>query len=409
MSQGTDSWSGNRSTLRLSPTFVIVMTIFIDLTGFGMVIPLLPFYADSLQAGSTALGVLVASFAVMQFVFSPVLGRVSDRVGRRPILLLSILTSMASFVLFALAQSFIVLLLSRLIAGMATETAVAQAYIADITSKKGRAAGIGKVGAAHGAGFIVGPAIGGFLSVYGFWAPGVAAALLTLVNFVFVLLFLPESINRSDTIIQQQRSSREGIIRRALHTSIRSEIGAVLTIFFIITLAFSAIPVVAPLLGRDLFGIGPVEMSYFFIYIGLVQVLLQGFVIGRVAMRFGEEKLIAVGVLLIMMGMLFTPLISHIANFLISLTTVVFGIGVLNTVIPSFISKRTTAAKQGGALGTAQSVSSMARVPGPLIGGFVYEFAGLAAPFFLSAAFLAFAFGLSCRVFQICARAARIS
>lgn len=408
MSVIVDSWNGSRGKLRLSPTFVVVMTIFIDLTGFGMVIPLLPFYADSLQAGSTALGVLVASFAVMQFFFSPVLGRVSDRVGRRPILLLSILTSMASFVLFAFAESFIVLLLSRLIAGMATETAVAQAYIADITSKKERAAGIGKVGAAHGAGFIVGPAIGGLLSVYGFWAPGVAAALLTLVNFVFVLLFLPESINRKANIIQQRKSSGGGIIRRGLRTSIRSEIGAVLTIFFIITLAFSAIPVVAPLLGRDLFGIGPLEMSYFFIYIGLVQVLLQGFVIGRMTVRFGEEKLIAVGVLLIMVGMFFTPLISHIANFLISLTAVVFGVGILNTVIPSFISRRTMAAKQGGALGAAQSVSSIARVPGPLIGGFVYEFAGLAAPFFLSAAFLVFAFGLSCRVFQICARAARV-
>jgi len=405
MSQSAFSWNDKRSTLRLSPTFVIVMTIFIDLTGFGMVIPLLPFYADSLQAGSTALGVLVASFAVMQFIFSPVLGRISDRAGRRPILLLSILTSMASFVLFALAESYMVLLLSRIIAGMATETAVAQAYIADITTKKGRASGIGKVGAAHGAGFIVGPALGGILSVYGFWAPGVAAALLTSVNLVFVFLFLPESINRRDPI-HQQRRSKESIIHRPLGTLGKSEISAVLTIFFIITLAFSAIPVVAPLLGRDLFGIGPVEMSYFFIYIGLVQVLLQGFVIGRLAKMFGEEKLTAVGVLLIMVGMFFTPLISHIANFLVSLTAVVFGIGMLNTVIPSFISKRTTAAKQGGALGTAQSVSSIARVPGPLMGGFVYEFAGLAAPFFLSAALLAFAFGLSCRVFQICARTA---
>jgi len=156
------------------------MTLFIDATGFGMIIPLLPFYAETFQAGSAALGILIASFPLMQFIFSPILGRISDNVGRKPVLVISILTSAGSFVLFAVANSFFILLLSRIVAGLATETAVAQAYIADITSKKERASGIGKVGAAHGAGFIIGPAIGGTLSVYGFSAPGLAAVFLTV-------------------------------------------------------------------------------------------------------------------------------------------------------------------------------------------------------------------------------------
>jgi DHA1 family tetracycline resistance protein-like MFS transporter len=176
----------------LSPTFVVFMTIFIDITGFGMIIPLLPFYAETFQAGPAALGVLVVSFSMMQFIFSPILGRFSDNAGRRPVLLLSILTSSVSFILFALANSFLMLLLSRIIAGMATESAVAQAYIVDITSEKERAKGIGRVGAAFGAGFIIGPAMGGFLSVYGFSAPGFAAFALALLNFLFVFLFLPE-------------------------------------------------------------------------------------------------------------------------------------------------------------------------------------------------------------------------
>ena len=132
------------------------MTIFIDITGFGMIIPLLPFYAETFNAGPTALGILVASFSMMQFVFSPILGKVSDNVGRKPVLLLSIMISALSFVFFALANSFLILLLSRIISGMATETAVAQAYIADTTSERERAKGIGRVGAAHGAGVIIG-------------------------------------------------------------------------------------------------------------------------------------------------------------------------------------------------------------------------------------------------------------
>ncbi|MFX0201511.1 MAG: MFS transporter [Candidatus Hodarchaeota archaeon] len=380
------------------------MTIFIDITGFGVIIPLLPFFAASLQAGSTALGILVASFAIMQFFFSPILGRISDNVGRRPILLLSILTSLVSFILFSIANSFLILLLSRVIAGMATETAVAQAYIADITSKRERATGLGRIAAAHGAGFIVGPAMGGFLSIYGFWAAGIAAAVLTLVNLLFVFFFVPESINRKHLQKPMVPTSEGYYLQRFLKAIAKPIIGAVFAILFVVTFAFSAIPVIAPLLGRDFFNIGPVEMSYFFIYIGSVQVLLQGFVVGKLTKQIGEEKLIAAAALLMAIGMAFTPLIPHILNFLVSLTIAVLGLGIMNTVIPSFISKNTSADEQGGMLGTAQSISSIACVPGPLLGGVIYEFVGLSAPFFVSAALLIGAFVIGCRVFQMCTR-----
>lgn len=382
------------------------MTVFIDITGFGIIIPLLPFYAESFQAGSTALGVLVASFSLMQFIFAPILGRVSDNVGRRPALLLSILISMASFILFALANSFLILLLSRIVSGMATETAIAHAYIADTTSKRERATGMGRVGAAFGAGFVIGPAIGGFLSVYGFRAPGFAAATLTLLNFLFVFLFLPESISRTRSSTRMASNSKSGNLRRLVDTLTRPLIGAVLIIYFIITLAFSAIPVIAPLLGIYFFAFDSVEMSYVFMYIGLIQIVLQGFVIGRLAKKFGEEKLIAFGPLLMTLGMFLMPLTPNIAIFMGSITMIALSIGTLNTMIPSFISKRAPANEQGGMLGIAQSVSSIARVPGPVIGGFVFEF-GLVAPFFLSAAVLIVAFGLGCRVLQTCVRVAK--
>lgn len=404
MSSKTDLEKAWPPRPRLSPNFVVVVTMFIDASGFGMIIPLLPFYADTFQVGSTALGVLVASFSIMQFLFSPLLGRISDSVGRKPVLLVSILTSMASFILFAVADSFLVLLLSRIVAGLATETAVAQAYIADITSGKERASGMGRVGAAHGAGFIIGPVIGGALSIYGFWAPGFAAVLLTLLNLLFVVLFLPESLVKRDSALGATSVPKSGFLSRLLAAVAQPIIGAVLIIHFIVFLAFSAVPVIVPLLGIAYFGIGSVEMSYVFVYIGFVQIILQGLVIGRLVKRIGEEKLIAIGPLLMMLGLLVMPLFQSMAVFLTSLTLIASGSGIMRTIVPSFISKATAADEQGGILGLASSVLSIATVPGPLIGGSLFEFAGLAAPFFGSAAMLIVAFVFGCRVFQMCWR-----
>ncbi|MDH5595168.1 MAG: MFS transporter [Candidatus Bathyarchaeota archaeon] len=394
----TDFAKRGQARSRLSPVFVVFMTLFIDATGFGMIIPLLPFYAETFQAGSAALGVLIASFPLMQFIFAPILGRISDNVGRKPVLVISILTSAGSFVLFAVANSFVILLLSRIVAGLATETAVAQAYIADITSKKERASGIGKVGAAHAAGFIMGPAIGGTLSVYGFSAPGFAAVFLTVINLLFVLFFLPESLPQEDSIRQVVANSHDGFLRKLLDTFSKPLIGTVLVIFFIVFLSWSAIPVIMPLLGVVFFGFGSVEMSYFFIYMGTIQIMWQGVIIGRLTEKIGEEQLIAFGPLLLMLGIFLMPLIPNIVVFVFSLTIISLASGMMRTVVPSFISKVSPANEQGGILGVTSGVASIARVPGPLLAGFLFEFAGSAAPFFASAAMLMVAFGFGFRV-----------
>jgi DHA1 family tetracycline resistance protein-like MFS transporter len=394
----TDFGKRGQARFRLSPVFVVVMTLFIDATGFGVIIPLLPFYAETFQAGSAALGVLIASFPLMQFIFSPILGRISDNVGRKPVLVVSILTSAASFLLFAVANSFFILLLSRIAAGLATETAVAQAYIADITSAKERASGIGKVGAAHGAGFIIGPAIGGTLSVYGFSAPGFAAVFLTVINLLFVLLFLPESLPQRDFIPQGVADSNDGFLRRLLDAFSKPLIGTVLVVFFIVFLAWSAIPVILPLLGVIFFSFGSVEMSYIFIYVGTIQIMWQGVIIGRLTEKIGEEQLIAFGPLLLMFGMFLMPLIPNIIIFISSLTIISLASGMMRTVVPSFVSKISSANEQGGMLGVTNGVASIARVPGPLIAGFLFEFAGSASPFFASAALLMVAFGFGLKV-----------
>jgi DHA1 family tetracycline resistance protein-like MFS transporter len=399
MDGSTDPKESRQRRLGISPSFVIVMTIFIDMIGFGMVIPLLPFHPETVEAGALALGILIGSFSLMQFIFSPLLGRLSDKVGRRPVILLSIFSSAISFIVFALANSFAMLLISRITAGMATEAAVAQAYIADITTEKERTTGLGKVGAAHGAGFIIGPAIGGFLSIYGFSAAGFAAAALTVVNFLFAFFFLPESNAHTHSSMQKSVNSG-GYWRRLAKALTKPLIGTVFVILFIITFAFSAIPVIVPLLGIAFFGFGELEMSYFFMYIGVVQIVLQGILIGRLTKRWGEENLIVFGSLVMTLGMFIMPLFPSIVTFFSALTMISSGSGILNTVLPSFISKRAPADEQGGMLGVAQSVGSIARIPGPLVGGLIAEFVGLDVAFLLSAALVMIAFGLGFKVFQ---------
>jgi multidrug resistance protein len=372
------------------------MTIFIDITGFGIILPLLPFYVEAFHAGSTALGVLVTSFAFMQFLFSPILGRLSDRYGRRPILLLSILTSVISFLLFALADSFFMLLLSRIIAGLATEIGVAQAYISDVTSEKERTKWMGRMGAAHGAGFIIGPALGGFLSTYGFPAAGFVAAAIALLNLVFAFFFLPESkTTLNDEEESEASSSRFNGIMSVFSKPLMSSL---LTIQFIMSLAFAAFPVIMPLLAISQFGLSSSTMSFFFIYVGLIQIVFQGFIVGKLASKFGDEKLIPLGSLLMTVGVLFMAVFPIYYVFIALTTIMMIGIGFLGTAIPSVISKRTSQSTQGGTLGVTQSVSSIARIPGPLIGGFVFEFAGIGAPFFLSAFILAIATILGVRI-----------
>ncbi len=373
-----------------SPKLILVITIFIDATGFGIIVPLLPFIADSLQAGSIALGILIASFSLMQFIFSPLLGKVSDRVGRKPILILSVLTSIGGFGLFALANSFLLLLISRLVAGLATETAVAQAYMADITSKTDRTADIGKLGAAHGAGFIVGPAIGGLLSIYGFSAAGIGAVIFTSINLILVLFFLPESLTkerRESKSITKTNNSVSWNIRKGLPKGL---LAFILVIFFIVFLSFAAMPVTMPLLGIAYFSIGSVEASYFFVYIGVIQIILSGFLIGKLVAKFGDLKLIIIGPLLMMLGILFMPIFQNIGVFVFSLALVAFGVSIMRTVVPSYMSKATLESEQGSILGVTESVASISTVPGPLIGGLLFEFGGLSSPFFVSALMLLF-------------------
>ena len=383
----------------LSPINVLMLTVLVDMTGFGMIIPLIPFYAQEFASGPGGIGLLIASFSLMQFIFSPLLGRISDTRGRRSVLLFSILTSIGSFFLFTLATSYLVLLFSRIVAGLATEGAVAQAYIADITSKEERSAGIGKIGAAIGVGFILGPVIGGLLSPYGFKAPGAAALVLSILNFGFVFFFLPEPEKT------QQSGSHENLllsIKNMWHAVQEPITGQVYLIYFIVTLAFAAVPVIVPLLTIEYYGFTEVEMSYVFIFIGLIQVFLQGFAIKKLVKRLGEEKLIILGPILLLAGIVLTPILSTIPGFGFATVLTAIGVGISNTAVPGFISLMTSIEEQGSTLGITQSIGSVARIFGPILSGYIVEISSVQSSFYLSGFMLLVSFLLGCRVFKAC-------
>ena len=383
----------------LTPINVIMLTVLIDMTGFGMIIPLIPFYAQKFSSGASGIGILIASYSVMQLIFSPLLGKISDTRGRKPVLLFSILTSIGSFFLFTYANSYLILLLSRVVAGLATEGAVAQAYVADITTKENRSIGIGKVGAAIGIGFILGPVISGLLSPYGIKAPGAAAVVLSIINLLFVIVFLPEPERLSQT---KNSSSFIESLNGILDAVKEPILGQVYIINFFVTLAFAAIPVIVPLLAIAYFGFTAVEMSYVFIFIGLIQVTLQGFGIKRLVEQLGEEKLIILGPLLLAFGVVLTPILSSISGFGFSTILVAVGVGITNTAVPGFISLMTSPEKQGSTLGVTQSIGSIARILGPLIGGYVTELFGVQASFYVSGGLLLIPFIIGCRLFQLC-------
>jgi predicted MFS family arabinose efflux permease len=389
-----------KETRNLDPILVIVLTVFIDIIGYGIIIPLIAKYAQTFQAGPFSIGVLIASFAIMQFFFSPLLGNASDKFGRKTILLLSLIISFIGFTIYSFANSFLLLLLSRIIAGMATERAIAQAYIADLTDNKTRTKQMGKIGAAVGAGFIIGPALGGALSVFGLTVPGYLSMALTALNILFVLFFVPEP--RQNQKNPKQDAKKISYTQGILDTTKKPLIGPILLILFIITFAFSTIPVILPLLSFDFYNFTPFDLSLIFIYIGIVQIIIQGFLIDKLTRKLGEEKLIIIGPLIMAIGIFFIPIIKNLLFFYFTNALLAAGFGIMNTTIPSLISKKAKLDQQGIYLGVASSVASIANIPGPLLGGLLVDLGGIAAPFLISSILLLISLVISCKVFKQC-------
>lgn len=355
------------------PLIVIFITVFIDLVGFGIVIPALPYYVESetFRATPFEVGLLFASYSLMQFIFSPILGSLSDRYGRRPVLFFSILGSAAGYLLIGFAWALWMVFVGRIVAGITGgNISTAQAYIADVTTKETRAKGMGLFGAMFGLGFIFGPAIGGILSRYGIHVPFLFAALLSLVNAVLLYFFLPETVNKDSYQPSIERKSR---IVELFESLKNAQFGTLNAIYFFLVTSFSIMTYAFVLYTIERFGYTAEQNGYIFMFIGFLAIIFQGGLFARLADRFGENPLMIGGCLLMALSLFAIPFVGPNAGGLIGLlgATALLAIGnsMASPAVMSVVSKISDEAGQGKALGVMQSGASLARAIGPALGG----------------------------------------
>ena len=390
---------------RLTAIFLVV---FVDLLGFGLILPLLPYYAQEFGASSTLVGLLVASYAAAQLIGAPLLGRLSDRHGRRPILLVSILGTVLGFVLLAVAvplgtaisdllfgpgspaRSAIILAIlfaSRVLDGLTGgNISVAQAYIADVTDESNRAKGLGLIGAAFGLGFIIGPAVGGVLSTYGFAAPAYLAAGLATLNLLAVYLWLPESVTperRAELTRRPQPAFDFPSLQQAF---VRPRVGPLFHIRFLFGMAFSMFQSIFALYAAGApLDLTPRGTGFVLTYVGVLAVIVQGFLVGRLSQRYADKGLIVLCSGIMAVSLLAWGLAPNLAILLIVMAPLAFAGGILNTVVNSALSKAVYPEEVGGTLGLSASLESLTRTLSPSIGGYLLGQFGVIGPAIFSA------------------------
>lgn len=368
---------------------VIYLTIFLDLLGFGLILPQLQYYADHFGATPFQVGLLMAIYSLMQFVMAPVWGQLSDRVGRRPILLVSIAGSIVAYVIFGLAQTVEVLFLSRFLAGItAANLAAAQAYLTDITPTEQRARAMGMIGAAFGVGFIVGPALGGVLAGWGGNpAIGGAGALLALVNFVGAFLYLGESLP------PELRRKTRGVYRLPLADAASAlkipGISPLAAVLFFTVFAFSTLESTFVLLAVRDYKLTVQGVGWVFALVGVMAALVQGGLIGPLTRRFGERRLLLTGLVLQAPCFWLLPEMPTHAGLVAVLAVTSVGNALGNPTLTSLLSKFAPEDRRGEVFGVTQGLGSLARVLGPLWGGWSFGALGSPAPYHSSAVILA--------------------
>lgn len=355
------------------PLIIIFVTIFIDLIGFGMVIPILPYYANTPPFNATPrdIGFLVASYSMMQFLFAPVLGRLSDKYGRRPILFVSLLGSAIGYFVVGAANTLVLVFIGRVIGGITGgNISTAQAYIADVTSKENRAKGMGLFGAAFGLGFILGPAIAGVSSKYGIQIPFYFAACLSFVNAIALYFILPESLKPGARAVLSARKNR---ILELLDSLKDKEFREINLVYFLLVTSFSIMTYAFVLYTAFRFGYSPEQNGYLFAYVGAVSIIGQGLLFGRLAKRFGESPLIVIGCFLMVASLFAVPIVGPESGGLVALLIgsagLSFGNAFASPGLTSLASKGADEHEQGRTMGIMQSGASLARAIGPVIGG----------------------------------------
>ena len=378
---------------RRSPLVVLFLTVFIDLMGFGIVIPLLPIYAERMHASAAAAGSLIGVYSLMQLVFAPVWGAISDRVGRRPVLLVSLSASVVSYLLLAGAWSIPMLFAARVLAGVAgANIPVAQAYIADVTSGADRARGMGLIGAAFGLGMVVGPAVGAGLALLGPRVPECFAAGLCLANVLIAAYRLPESLPAG---ARQRAGFTHPLSPAALRDAVAHPgAAALLAVFFFMTLGFAVLEGNFSYAAHG-YGYTASQVGMLWLYMGAVAVVVQGWLVGRLARRLSEAALVFIGTLALVVGFVWIPYAGTLVRLLGALGLVIAGQGLASPSLSSLISKTSAAHAHGEALGIAQSLSAGARFVGPSAGGVVLGRLNVRAVFLAAAACAAIALAVT--------------
>ncbi len=376
---------------------LMFMTVFIDLIGFGIIIPLLPLYAKQFGADGMTIGLLLTSYSLMQFFFAPMWGRISDRIGRRPVLMISLATSAIGYVVWGFADSLLLLFVSRIIAGFGNANlAVAQAYISDVTPEDYRSQGMGMIGAAFGLGFVLGPAIAGIATQFGV-APhmlGFVAAFFSIADLLFTAFYLPEPANRGYNA-RDPFAMGPGFY---FNTLANKKFALSFFIIFISTFAFANMETTLVLLTSKYYNFNMSQNSYLFVGLGLVMVFIQGFLIRKLAKTVRDAPLISVGTGLITVGLILTPITHSFTVLCVGLIILATGSGINNPASSSLLSKLCAKEETGGVMGIGQSMSTMGRIFGPVVGGTMFDHTGPVSPYLLGAGCMFLACLLSFRL-----------
>jgi MFS transporter, DHA1 family, tetracycline resistance protein len=364
---------------------MIFLVVFVDLLGFGILIPILPTFATNiLGIKEGAIGIAIALYSLVQFLFNPFFGGLSDKYGRRNIILYCLLLNASGYIIFAFTHSYIMLLASRVVAGVGgSSIGVAQAYIADITTKEDRARGMGLIGVAFGLGFVFGPIMGGILAHYSYMLTGFASAGFSLIAFSLSVFLLPESLKK-DLIphdIKRKMLNVEGFKKILNNTPVL----LVIAMFFILTFSVANIYGTFALLGTQVYHFTNIQNGTIFGVIGLVSAIVQGGMIGRLSKKYTDNQLITTGSFLMAIGLAMLPFGGNYTGLVIIITILSLGTGTLQPILLSLISKVAPEKDQGVVLSVNQSFSAFARVLGPLWGGFSFQYMGYKFPFFTGA------------------------
>jgi DHA1 family tetracycline resistance protein-like MFS transporter len=373
---------------------LMFLTVFIDLIGFGIIIPLLPLYAKQFGASGFTVGLLLMSYSLMQFFFAPMWGRLSDKIGRRPVLLISLAASAAGYAIWGFSTSLAMLFVSRIVAGFGNANlAVAQAYIADVTPEEFRAQGMGMIGAAFGLGFVLGPAIAGIAIGFGVHPNmlGFVAAGFSLVDLIFTATCLPEPENRKGKAHDVFSLGADFFF----NTIADKKFSLSLFIIFISTFAFANMETTLVLLTSQYYNLTMAQNSYLFAGLGLVMVVIQGGLIRQLSKKYPDAQLVSIGTALIAIGLVLTPATHSFVVLCIALIILATGSGINNPSNSSLLSKLSPSDETGGVMGIGQSMSTLGRILGPMAGGFLFDTMGAGSPYWLGAAVMLVACVLS--------------